>query len=192
MDLARRAGTVVVLDLDHRPYGWTDLAEACVYLRLACTLADIVIGNREEFDVLEHLMPAAACDDHASARRVLRGVTQAVVVKDGERGCRVFQRDGSTLSQGIYPVQARKPFGSGDAFAAATLWALFDGRGWAEATRFGAAAAALNVSGDACAEAMATQAQLLDFMARHPAPAAEQHGADAATTAPTAVATHTT
>lgn len=190
MDLARRAGTAVVLDLDHRPYGWTGLAEACVYLRLACTLADIVIGNREEFDVLEHLMPATARDDHASARQVLRGVTQVAVLKDGQRGCRVFQRDGSTLDQGIYPVQARKPFGSGDAFAAATLWALFDGRSWVEATRCGAAAAALNVGSDACAEAMATRTQLLDFMARHPPPDAQQCGADAAITAPTAAATH--
>ncbi len=174
MDLARQAGTVVALDLDHRPYGWADLTEACVYLRQACTLADIVIGNREEFDVLEHLMPAALRDDQASARRVLCGVTQVAIVKDGQRGCLVLQRDGSVLRQGVYPVQARKPFGAGDAFAGATLWALFDGRSWAEATRCGAAAAALNVSGDACAEAMPTRAELLDFMARHPAPATEQ------------------
>jgi 5-dehydro-2-deoxygluconokinase len=73
-------------------------------------------------------------------------------------------------------VRARKPFGAGDAFAGATLWALFDGRGWAEATRFGAAAAALNVSGDACAEAMPTRTELLDFMARHPVPTAESSG----------------
>jgi 5-dehydro-2-deoxygluconokinase len=170
IDLAHQAGTVVVLDLDHRPYGWTDLAEACVYLRLAGTLAQIVIGNREEFDVLEHLSPPAERDDQTRARRVLRGLTQVAVVKDGPRGCRVFQRDGSALRQGIYPVQARKPFGSGDAFAGAMLWALFEGRNWAEAARFGAAAAALNVSGDACAEAMPTRAELLDFMARSPAP----------------------
>lgn len=177
MDLARQSGTVVVLDLDHRPYGWTDLAEACVYLRLACTQADIVIGNREEFDVLEHLMPAAGRDDHASARRVLRGVTQVAVVKDGQRGCLVLQRDGGALRQGIYPVRSRKPFGAGDAFAGATLWALFQGHDWAKATCFGAAAAALNVSGDACAEAMPTRAELLDFMALHPAPAAEPSAA---------------
>jgi 5-dehydro-2-deoxygluconokinase len=170
IDLAQQAGTVVVLDLDHRPYGWTDLAEACVYLRLAGAQAQIVIGNREEFDVLEHLSPPAERDDHASARRVLRGLTQVAVVKDGARGCRVFQRDGSALRQGIYPVQVRKPFGSGDAFAGAMLWALFDGRSWAEAARCGAAAAALNVSRDACAEAMASRAELLDFMARNPAP----------------------
>ena len=181
MDLARQAGTTVVLDLDHRPYGWRSAAESAVTLRLACTRADIVIGNREEFDVLEqleHLMPGAERDDHASARRVLSGVTQVAVVKDGQRGCRVFHRDGSQLGMGIYPVQARKPFGSGDAFAGALLWALFEGLDWTQATRCGAAAAALNVSRDACAEAMATKIELTQFMAQHAAPAATLHRAD--------------
>ena len=181
MNLARQAGTTVVLDLDHRPYGWRSAAESAVTLRLACTRADIVIGNREEYDVLEQLeqlMPSAERDDHASARRVLSGMTQVAVVKDGQRGCRVFQRDGSQLDMGIYPVQARKPFGSGDAFAGALLWALFEGRDWTHATRCGAAAAALNVSRDACAEAMATKIELTQFMAQHAAPAATLHRAD--------------
>ena len=181
MDLARQAGTRVVLDIDYRPYGWHNANEAAVTLRLACSLADIVIGNREEYDVLEQLeqlMPSAERDDHASARRVLSGMTQVAVVKDGQRGCRVFQRDGSQLDMGIYPVQARKPFGSGDAFAGALLWALFEGRDWTHATRCGAAAAALNVSRDACAEAMATKIELTQFMAQHAAPAATLHRAD--------------
>ena len=181
MDLARQAGTRVVLDIDYRPYGWHNANEAAVTLWLACSLADIVIGNREEYDVLEQLeqlMPSAERDDHASARRVLSGMTQVAVVKDGQRGCRVFQRDGSQLDMGIYPVQARKPFGSGDAFAGALLWALFEGRDWTHATRCGAAAAALNVSRDACAEAMATKIELTQFMAQHAAPAATLHRAD--------------
>lgn len=168
MQLARSAGTAVVLDLDYRPYGWSDSAQACVYLRVACAMADMVIGNREEFDVLEHLQPAAERDDRSSAQQLLQGVTQAVVVKDGRHGCRVFLRDGQALQQGIFPVQAKKPFGSGDAFAATLLWNLLQGQDWPEALRQGAAAAALNVSRDACAEAMATPAELAAFLQLHP------------------------
>lgn len=87
-------------------------------------------------------------------------------MKDGPRGCRIFDRAGIAIEQGVFPVRARKPFGSGDAFAAALAWGLFEGRSWQEAARLGAAAAAINVSGDACAEAMATKAELLSFMAR--------------------------
>jgi 5-dehydro-2-deoxygluconokinase len=89
------------------------------------------------------------------------------VVKDGGRGCRAFLRDGMALSQGVFHVQARKPFGAGDAFAATLLWQLLQGQGWADAMRWGAAAAALNVSRRACAEAMATLEELQAFMAEH-------------------------
>jgi 5-dehydro-2-deoxygluconokinase len=167
MDLARRAGTVVVLDLDYRPYGWVNVAQAAVYLRLACAMADIVIGNREEFDVLEHLQPRTQRDDQHSARQVLQGVTQAVVVKDGAQGCRAFLGDGTSLSQDVFSVMARKPFGAGDAFAGTLLWQLLQGSDWPTALRWGAAAAALNVSRDACAEAMATPEELTTFMATY-------------------------
>jgi 5-dehydro-2-deoxygluconokinase len=180
MNLARRAGTQVVLDLDYRPYGWRDTAQAAVYLRVACSMADMVIGNREEFDVLETLQPEhagnrerhaerdAARDDQHSARQVLHGVTQAAVVKDGRHGCRVFLQDGQAFRQGVFAVTARKPFGSGDAFAAALLWGLLQGLDWPQALRQGAAAAAINVSRDACAEAMATHAELAAFLSTQP------------------------
>ena len=178
MDLARRAGTVVVLDLDYRPYGWSDTAQAAVTLRVACAMADIVIGNREEFDVLEHLQPVTERDDRHSARQVLQGVTQAAVVKDGAHGCRAFLRDGQALQQDVFAVTARKPFGAGDAFAATLLWQLLQGHEWAQAMRWGAAAAALNVSRDSCAEAMASTEELNAFMALHnllpPQPATRQ------------------
>ncbi len=174
MRLARQAGTVVVLDLDYRPYGWTGAHEASVTLGLAGSLSDLVIGNREEFTVLGGAASSGAvqAEPHAwtepHARALLRDAAQAVVVKDGPRGCRVILRDGAVIEQGIFPVRARKPFGSGDAFAAALLWALIGQRPWQEALRWGAAAAAINVSGDACAEAMPTLSQLRAFVEAYP------------------------
>ncbi len=167
MRLARQAGTVVVLDLDYRPYGWSGADEASVTLGLACTLSDMVIGNREEFAVLGDAESSGAPGADPLARALVRDTAQAVVVKDGPRGCRVYLRDGAVIEQGIFPVRSRKPFGSGDAFAAALLWALIGGRPWQEAVRWGAAAAAINVSGDACAEAMPTLPQLRAFVEAH-------------------------
>lgn len=176
MRLARQAGTVVVLDLDYRPYGWADADEAGVTLGMACTLSDLVIGNREEFAVLGEAGCHAGGQTDAGVRALLEATAQAVIVKDGPRGCRVHLRDGATLEQGIFPVRSRKPFGSGDAFAAAVLWALIGGASWQDALRWGAAGAAINVSGDACAEAMPTLAQLRAFVEARTAgtPRAEQ------------------
>ena len=169
MRMARQAATVVVLDLDYRPYGWSDSGEASLTLGMACTLADVVIGNLEEFAVLEHAPAGAGPAPDATVRALLRATAHAVVVKDGPRGCRVHLRDGTVVEQGIFAVKARKPFGSGDAFAAAMLWALIEGRPWQEALRWGAAGAAINVSGDACAEAMPTLPQLRAFVEAHAA-----------------------
>jgi 5-dehydro-2-deoxygluconokinase len=169
MQLARQAGTVVVLDMDYRPYGWASTTDAAMYLRMACGLADIVIGNREEFDVLGALDPVPLRESSASAQQLIDRVgVQAVVVKDGANGCQIFLQNGTVITQGIFPVKARKPFGSGDAFAAALLWGLFQGKSWQDAARLGAAAAAINVSRDSCAEAMASTSELMAFMASYP------------------------
>jgi 5-dehydro-2-deoxygluconokinase len=57
--------------------------------------------------------------------------------------------------------------GSGDAFAGAVLWALCRGQEWPQALACGAAAAAINVSRDTCADAMPSLAELDAFMAQH-------------------------
>lgn len=163
MALARKAGTTVVLDMDYRPYGWVSEAQASVYLQVACGMADVVIGNREEFDVLDLQDSAAG----SGAQRLLEGTTRVVLVKDGARGCQILHRGEPAIEQGVFKVKARKPFGAGDAFAAATLWGALDGRPWAEAARLGAAAAAIVVRGDGCAEAMPSRDALLAFMAEH-------------------------
>ena len=178
MQIARQAGTVVVLDMDYRPYGWASTTDAAVYLRMACGLADIVIGNREEFDVLGTLDPLPLRESSASAQQLIDEVgVQAVVVKDGANGCQIFLANGTVVTQGIFAVKARKPFGSGDAFAATLLWGLFQGKSWQDAARHGAAAAAINVSRDACAEAMASPSELMAFMANYPnaSPASHIH-----------------
>ena len=75
MSLARHVGTVVILDIDYRPYGWAHAEEASVYLRVACANADIIIGNHEEFEVLDGLAPVPGLGALENARRQLSGVT---------------------------------------------------------------------------------------------------------------------
>jgi 5-dehydro-2-deoxygluconokinase len=163
MTLARKAGTTVVFDMDYRPYGWESVEQASVYLQVASAMADVVIGNREEFDVLD--LQDSACGE--GAKRLLKGHTRVVLLKDGARGCMILRRGEPTLEQGVFAVTARKPFGSGDAFASATLWGVFEGRSWEGSARLGAASAAMVVSGVACAESMPTRAALLAFVAEH-------------------------
>ena len=165
MHYARARGTRVVLDIDYREYSWDSTEAAALYYTLAAGMADILIGNREEFDVLESLNAPAERDDAATAKHYLNAVTEVVIIKDGPEGCRAFCRDGEQYSQGIFPVTARKPFGAGDAFAGALLAALLHGHTIDEAMGVGAAAAAINVSGDSCTESMPDLPQLNSFLA---------------------------
>ncbi len=80
----------------------------------------------------------------------LCSVVSTVYLTQGRAGARVFHRGGM---ERILPCRAHEvdPTGAGDAFAAATLWALGQGEGVVEAGRWGAAAAAIMVEHTAVA-----------------------------------------
>lgn len=167
MRRARALGALVVLDMDYRPYGWTNATEAAEVMAWACAHSDLVIGNDAELALLARGADASGPSTlRALAQGLLGNVTRAVVLKWGQRGCELFTQGGGTLAVGTYRVTAQKPMGSGDAFAGALWWAVCQGQPWAQALACGAAAAALNVSRDTCAEAMPTLDELQDFMGR--------------------------
>jgi 5-dehydro-2-deoxygluconokinase len=156
---ARAAGTRVVLDLDYRPYGWVSHEEAAQILLQACEQSDMLIGNEEEFSLLQKARP-----ENSTLKGLLSLITEVVVLKQGSKGCQVFLKQEEQHTQGVYSVTVQKPMGSGDAFAGALLWALCNGQAWAHALSSAAAAAAINVSQDTCADAMPTRIELEKFM----------------------------
>ena len=162
MACARTAGTQVVLDLDYRPYGWQSEDEAATTLVAASAQCDLLIGNLEEFAILLRALPAGT-----GPQSLLTASLQTVIVKNGAQGCEAFTLGGQVYRQGIFKVTAQKPMGSGDAFAGAVLWALCQGQEWPQALACGAAAAAINVSRDTCADAMPSLTELNVFMAQH-------------------------
>lgn len=163
MDHARRNGTLVVLDIDYRAYSWESPEASAIYYKLAAEMADVVIGNREEFDVLEYLSDKGNTDDDKTAKNLLAKAASLVVVKYGEKGCQAYS-DGQQTRVSIFPVEAKKPFGAGDAFAGNLLHAILNGYSLDDAIAMGSAAAAINVSGNSCSEAMPTMPELLAFM----------------------------
>jgi 5-dehydro-2-deoxygluconokinase len=165
---AREAGTLVILDVDYRAYSWGSPEVSSLYYQLAASLSDVVIGNREEFDVMELLDKAeGAHNDDATAQRYLQDVTQVVIIKAGDLGSKVYTRDGQFFSQGIFSVEVKKPFGAGDSFAGAFMYALLQGYDLPKSVKMGSAAAAINVSRKSCTEAMPTLNELTSFIATY-------------------------
>lgn len=163
---AEQAGTAVLLDLDYRAYNWRSLAEASTCYRLASRFATLVVGNREEFEVLG--APVAQGDD-AIAKSLLDapGATRVVFVKAGSEGSRVYCDNDAAIEQAVFQVQAKKPFGAGDAYAGAICAGLLQGLPMQECVKRGSAAAAIVVAGESCSAASPTDPELTSFMSQY-------------------------
>ena len=160
MTRAKAAGVVVVLDIDYRPYSWTSAAEAARVYADAAALADILIGNDDEFGVMAGAKPAGL----ALARRYAQ--TTLVVYKMGAEGAITITAN-AEFETPVFRVTALKPTGAGDAFMGGLLAGLAQGLPLPDAVRQGAAAAAIVVTRVGCAPAMPTQAEIAAFIKAH-------------------------
>lgn len=164
MRKARAAGVPVILDVDYRPYSWTDAEEAARVCRAAAEGSDMIVGNDTEFAVM------AGGGDGLALARALSVDRHAVIYKMGEKGSVTFSR-GTHFETPIDEVAAIKPTGAGDAFMAGLVTGLSAGHALKAAVRRGTAAAAIVVTRVGCAPASPTAQELEDFMRSRPRPA---------------------
>ncbi len=165
MKLAKQHNTLVVLDIDYRAYSWTDIETASLYYQIAAGLSDIVIGNTEEFDVFAAINAAngkVSCEQQA--QQLLKDSCQLVIVKAGAEGSIIYQADHAPFKGSVFQVDAKKPFGAGDAFAGTLLFGLINDYSLKDAVAMGAASAAINVAGTSCTKASPSFEQLMHFM----------------------------
>jgi 5-dehydro-2-deoxygluconokinase len=161
MHQAKKAGAVVVLDIDHRAYSWTTPDEAARVTLQAAMAADVVIGNDDEFGLL--------AGGHNNGRALAQDLTAKgalfTVYKRGQFGSTTYQRD-RQFDTPIFPVKALKPMGAGDGFMGGLLAGLAKGHDLESSVRRGAATAAIIVAGIGCAPASPDTATLDDFISR--------------------------
>lgn len=172
-EYARKNNVRVIFDPDHRDVAWKTLEEASLYYWLFAQKADAVFSTREESDVLERvILPGNASDDE-SAKLLLRHAPRLVCIKHGAKGSSVYTKDGTHYKGDIFPARLHKVLGAGDSFAGSFLSRIVKNRPIEEALRYGAASAALTISGRDCSSAMPTLAVVEDYMS-----ACERGGAD--------------
>lgn len=158
---AQAAGALVVLDIDHRAYSWASVAQAAGFYQKAAQMADIVIGNDDEFG----LMAGGYEAGRSYARTLAQNAAKIAIYKRGALGSVTFTPDFS-FETGIFAVKAKKPMGAGDGFMGGLLAALGRGHTLETAVRRGAATAAMIVSGIGCAPASPDAATLDRFLAQ--------------------------
>ena len=162
-ELARAAGLPIIFDVDYRPYSWPSPEVAEEVLSRAGAMADVIVGNDEEFGFM-----AGGIDRGLDKGRDLAGSSAALVVyKMGPEGAVTFF-EGEEIRTGIFPIEALKPTGAGDSFMAGLLASLSEGRDIRDAVLRGSACASIVVSRPGCAPAMPNTQELEVFLATHP------------------------
>ncbi|HEX7065981.1 MAG TPA: 5-dehydro-2-deoxygluconokinase, partial [Bacillales bacterium] len=164
LDYARKHGTVVFFDLDYRPYSWRSREETSVYYRLAAEKCDVIIGTREEFDLMETFDAETNKNDNLTAKKWFGYHAEIVVIKHGGEGSVAYTKDGDVYKGTIFPADIVKTFGAGDAYASSFIYGLMNGWNIEKAMEFGSASAAIVISSHSCSDAMPTAEQVSDFI----------------------------
>lgn len=164
LDYARKHDTVVFFDIDYRPYTWKSVEETSIYYNLAAEKCDVIIGTREEFDMMEMLTMKGNKDDHATAQKWFDYNAKIVVIKHGKEGSIAYTKEGDEIVGAVFPVTPLKTFGAGDSYAGAFIYGLMQGWDIGKAMEFGAGSAAIVVSSHSCSEAMPTAEQIQEFI----------------------------
>ena len=164
LEHARKHEVVVFFDIDYRPYTWKSEAETAVYFNLAAEKSDVIIGTREEFDMMEKLLNYEESNDQVTAERWFSHHAQIVVIKHGGEGSIAYTRDGDSHRGGIFKTKVLKTFGAGDSYASAFIYGLMQGLEIPQAMRLGGASASIVISKHSCSDAMPTSVELLEFM----------------------------
>ncbi|MFP4975689.1 5-dehydro-2-deoxygluconokinase [Paenibacillus sp. CN-4] len=161
---ARRNGVKVIFELDYRGYTWKSPQETSVYYALMAEQADVVIGTRDEFDVLEG---REGGDNEKTTSYLFGHRPELIVIKHGVDGSYAYTKDGQVHRGLAYRSKVLKTFGAGDSYAAAFLYALMTGKEIGEALRYASASAAIVVSKHSSSEAMPTVSEIEQLIAAH-------------------------
>nr|WP_220215020.1 MULTISPECIES: 5-dehydro-2-deoxygluconokinase [Thermoactinomyces] len=160
---ARKHGVIVFFDLDYRPYTWNSEQETAIYYHLATEKSDVIIGTRDEFDIMESFAKEKKTDQD-TARKWFDYHAKIVVIKHGSKGSVAYTKDGHSHTGGIFKTKVLKTFGAGDSYAAALIYGLLNGWDLPEAMEYGSASASIVISRHSCSEAMPTKEELDAFL----------------------------
>ncbi|OSA96821.1 UNVERIFIED_ORG: 5-dehydro-2-deoxygluconokinase [Clostridium botulinum] len=164
LELAKKNDTVVIFDVDYREYNWKNKDEIAIYYSIVGKQSDIVMGSREEFDLMESLIVKEKSTDEESAKRWLGFGNKIVVIKHGKEGSTAYTNDGKSYEIKPFPVKLLKSFGGGDAYASAFIYGILEEWDIMDALEFGSASAAMLVASHSCSEDMPTVKEINEFI----------------------------
>jgi 5-dehydro-2-deoxygluconokinase len=176
-ELARKAGTSVVLDLDFRPDQWHDPRAYGAAIRSILYSVDMVMGTEDEINAAMLTDPDCVRVTHSQVtdarvpgntaehvRAILDRGPRVVVEKRGKHGCRIHKQDSPAEDVPGFPVTVQNILGAGDAFGAGFLYGYVKGWDLRKAARLGNACGAIVVTRHGCSISMPTLEEVMGFV----------------------------
>ena len=160
---AKKNGVTVIFDADYRAYTWKNMDEIAIYTSMVAEKSDLILGSREEFDLMEKLLGLDGTDEASADYWMAKGV-DTLVIKHGKQGSCAYSRNDGSWSVKPFPVDALKGFGGGDGYASSFLHGLMKGKALNEALEMGSASAAMLVASHACSRDMPSEDALFAFI----------------------------
>ncbi|MBD1381118.1 5-dehydro-2-deoxygluconokinase [Metabacillus arenae] len=164
VNLAKKNEVKVIFELDYRPYSWDSSDETAVYYSLVAQQADVVIGTRDEFDVMENIEEG---NNEMTISHLFDYSPELIVIKHGVDGSYAYMKSGETYKGQAYRTKVLKTFGAGDSYASAFLYALIRGKDVETALKYGSASASIVVSKHSSSEAMPTIEEIEQLIAKN-------------------------
>ena len=176
-EIANRNDVDVVLDLDFRADQWHDYRAFGLTVRAILPRVKMAIGTEEEIlaatlinssqvTIKEQQIsaPEIKGDIEVSIKQLLASGIETLIVKRGEKGASIYQKDGSKEDVPGFPVEVLNVLGAGDAFASGFLYGILQGWDLKKACRMGNASGAQVVTKKGCANFMPTLKESMDFI----------------------------
>ncbi|HYG79767.1 MAG TPA: 5-dehydro-2-deoxygluconokinase [Pyrinomonadaceae bacterium] len=156
-EVARAAGTKVVLDLDFRAELWPDASAYGEEIRAFLPLTDVILGTADEVE-------KAGLGNWAETASAGSQSPEALVVKRGAESTLVYPAGGRVIEAATFPVEVLNVLGAGDAFAGGFLYGYLKNWDWHSCARVGNACGALVVTRHGCANFMPYEQEALAFI----------------------------
>ncbi|ASO05513.1 5-dehydro-2-deoxygluconokinase [Arenibacter algicola] len=176
-EIANRNEVDVVLDLDFRADQWHDYRAFGLTVRAILPRVKMAIGTEEEIlaatlidssqvTIKEQQISAPEIKGNIdeSISQLLSSGIETLIVKRGEKGASIYQKDGSREDVPGFPVTVLNVLGAGDAFASGFLYGVLQGWDLKKACRMGNASGAQVVTKKGCANFMPTLEESMDFI----------------------------
>lgn len=163
LEIARKNGTIIVFDIDYRPYTWKNEEETALYFSIAARYAHIIMGSREEFDIMDGKRGSQRSDQEI-ANNWFNEQARLIIIKHGSAGSHAYVSDNRAYQVKPFPVKVIKSFGGGDGYSSAFLSGLLEGMSIPECLELGSASAAISVSSHGISTDMGTMDMLRTFI----------------------------